>query len=138
VKTYGEVVEEYEFHPESKCSDGARSACSKQTIGLLHRRWIRANEIRFIGKESNILEDVESGSVHSDRKAYSEYTDPRRDEWTMKLQLALKTLPLRVLVKERRGRLSRRALIDLRAGRSRPHRKNQELLATIVGKLRVT
>ncbi|MGA8222522.1 MAG: hypothetical protein WB780_12780 [Candidatus Acidiferrales bacterium] len=137
VKTYGEVVEEYEFHPESKCADSQGHACGKQTAGLLHRRSIQANELRFIGKESNILEDVESGSVHAAQDAYTEYVDPCRDEWETKIRPALKKIPLRNIVEECRGRLSRRALINLRAGRSRPHRKNRELLDSIVRKLRL-
>jgi hypothetical protein len=40
--------------------------------------------------------------------------------------LALKNAPLQTPVKL--SGMSRRALIDLRAGRTRPHRKNQELL----------
>ncbi len=125
VKTYGEVVEEYEFHPESKCADANGNPCRKQTVGLLQRRRIQVNEIRFIGKESNILEDVEAGSVHSAREAYTEYPDPSRSEWETKIRPSLKRIPLKVLVKECEGRLSRRALIDIRAGRSKPHRKNR-------------
>src|SRR5215469_14915335 len=35
VKTYGDVVTEYEFHPESKCADASGKPCEKQTTGLL-------------------------------------------------------------------------------------------------------
>jgi hypothetical protein len=133
VKTYGEALEEYEFHPESKCADKEGNPCTKQTIGLLHRRWIRISQIKNIGKESNSLEDVESGSVHSDQNVYTEYADPRRDEWNTKIRPALKIPPLDLLVKM--SGLSRRMLIDARAGRSRPHRKNRELLASILRKL---
>src|SRR4029077_6913317 len=34
VKTYRDVVAEYEFHPESKCADSDGIACDKNTIGL--------------------------------------------------------------------------------------------------------
>lgn len=134
VKTYGEVVEEYEFHPESKCADADGNPCRKQTVGLLQRRRIQADEIKAIGKESNILEDVEAGSVHSDQ-AYTEYPDPNRSKWETKTLPALKRIPLKILVKECDGHPSRRALIDMRAGRSKPHRKNQELLAAILKKI---
>jgi hypothetical protein len=46
---------------------------------------------------------------------------------------ALRKMPLPILVKM--SGLSRRTLIDIRAGRSRPHRKNQERLASIARKL---
>ena len=135
VKTYGDVLQEYEFHPESKCADAHGKPCSKQTIGLLQRRHIRVGQIKYIGKESNSLEDVESGLIHSEQSVYTEYPDPRRDEWQTKILPALKAIPLKSLVEACEGKLSRRALIDLRAGRSRPHPKNQEMLAAIVKKL---
>ena len=138
VKTYGELVEEYEFHPESKCADSHGKICERQTVGLLQRRHVQIDQLKYIGKESNDLEDVEAGLVHSDQNAYTEYVDRRRDEWTTKIQPALKKAPLIVLVNKCRGRLSRRAIIDLRAGRSKPHRKNQELLTSILRKLALT
>src|SRR5438477_10843735 len=61
VKTYGDVLQEYEYHPESKCADASGKPCSKQTLGLLQRRHIRVGQIKYIGKESNSLEDVQSG-----------------------------------------------------------------------------
>ena len=61
VKTYGDVLSEYEYHPEAKCADGDGSACDKQTVGLLQRRHIRIDQMKYIGKESNSLEEVESG-----------------------------------------------------------------------------
>ncbi len=131
VKTYGDVITEYEFHPESKCADSSGNPCERQTIGLLGRRRIKIDQIKCIGKESNSLEDVDAGLIHSEKNTYTEYVDSKRDEWTSKIQPALKKASLSVLVRECGRRLSRRELIELRAGRSRPHRKNQELLATI-------
>jgi len=133
VKTYGEVIREYEFHPESKCADGNGEICTKQTVGLLHRRHVRIGQIKYIGKESNSLEDVESGTIHSEQNIYTEYPDPRRDEWQTKIVPALKKVSLSILEKE--SGLSRRMLIDARTGCRRPHRKNQELLASIVREL---
>jgi hypothetical protein len=85
------------------------------------------------GKESNSLEDVEAGMIHSAQNVYTEYPDPRRDEWQTKIVLALKRVPLHQLVKM--SGLSRSTLIEIRAGRSRPQRKNRELLAAIVRRL---
>jgi len=130
VKTNGDVLQEYEFHPESKCADAKGNPCGKQTIGLLQRRHVRIEQIKYIGKESNSLEEVESGLVHSAQGAYTEYPDPRHDEWQTKILPALKKAKLADLVKM--SGLSRRALIDLRAGRSRPHRKNREMLVSIL------
>ena len=135
VKTYGDVLIEYEYHPESKCADANGNTCSKQTIGLLQRRHVRIERTKYIGKESNSLEEVESGLIHSEQSVYTEYPDPRRDEWQTKILPALKKASLSRLVDECRGILSRRALIDLRAGRSRRHRKNREPLLAVLKRL---
>ncbi len=131
VKTYGEVLREYEFHPEAKCADANGNACERQTVGLLQRRHIRIEQIKYIGKESNSLEEVDSGLLHSEDSVYTEYPDPQRDEWQTEILPALQKMSLAALVEKCRGEISRRALIDLRAGRSRPHRKNQQFLETI-------
>jgi hypothetical protein len=133
VKRYGDILTEYEFHPETKNADSYGNPSGKQTIGLLQRRHIKIGKIKYIGKESNLIEDVEAGLVHSESDIYTEYVDPRRDEWETKIRPALKKIPLVRLVKL--SGLSRSTLIELRAGRSRPHRKNRELLTSIVLKL---
>jgi hypothetical protein len=127
VKTYGNVVTEYEFHPEAKCADASGDACQRQTVGLLQRRHVKIDQIKCIGKESNSLEDVDAGLVHSENNAYTEYVDPNYDEWATRIQPALKKPPLVVLVKVCGNRLSRRELIELRAGRSQPAPQEQAL-----------
>jgi hypothetical protein len=52
---------------------------------------------------------------------------------TLGLPAALKKAPLKLLVKM--SPVSRRMLIDTRAGRSRPHRKYRELLTSILQEL---
>jgi len=130
VRTYTEVLEQYEYHPESKCADTDGNACSKQTVGLLQRRHVRIDGLTYIGKESNRLEEVESGAVHDPDAAYTEYPDPRLHEWTTKILPGLKKMKLAELV-QRVPEMSRRALIDIRAGRSRPHPRNEKLLRDI-------
>jgi hypothetical protein len=76
VKTYDDVVTEYEFHPEAKCADAHGNPCERQTIGLLQRRHIKIDLIMCIGKESNNLESVDEGMVHSEQNVYAEYSDP--------------------------------------------------------------
>jgi hypothetical protein len=133
VKTYGDVLREYEFHPESKCADADGNVCDQQTMGLLQRRHVRVEKITYIGKESNKIEDVQSALVHAAQEVYTEYPDPRRDEWQTKLLPALKKAPLKLLVKL--SGLSRRAIIDLRAGRRRPHPKTEKVIAAVVRQL---
>ncbi len=133
VKTYKDVVQEYEFHPEPKCADPSGRTCVKQTVGLLQRRQVRIDSIKYIGKESNSLEDVESGLIHSEQNVYTEYPDAQRDEWQTKIVPALKTIKLSVLEKE--SGLSRRMLIKARSGRVRPHLSNRLRLTAILRKL---
>jgi hypothetical protein len=130
VKKYGDILIEYEFHVESKCADLNGNRCGKQTVGLLGRRHVRIEQIKYIGKESNSMEDVESGLVHSAQSVYTEYSDPRRDEWQTKIVPELKKMPLKPLV-EMSG-LCRRTILDAKAGRSRPHKRNQKTLTELV------
>ena len=109
----------------------------RQTTGLLQRRHIEIDQIKCIGKEPNRLESVDEGMVHSEQKVYTEYADPKRSEWITRIQPALKKAPLRALVKACGKRLSRREIIELRAGRKKPHRKTQELLVAILKKPRL-
>ena len=81
------------------------------------------------------MENVESGQEHSEQNVYTEYADPKRSEWITKIQPALKKPKLRVLIKACGKFLSRRELIELRAGRSKPHRKTQEMLVATLKKL---
>jgi hypothetical protein len=135
VKTYGDVLDDYEIHPEAKYADASAKSCGKQTIGLLHRRHVRIDEIKYIGKESNSLEEVEGGLHHSPENVYTEYPDRRRDEWQTKILPALRKLLPAILVRE--SALSPTTIKDTLAERSRPYRKNRELLASIVRKLRI-
>jgi hypothetical protein len=129
VKTYGDTVTEYESHPEAKCADSEGNPCNRKTVGLLGRRHIKVDQIKCIGKESNSLESLAEGTVHSDHNVYTEYIDPRRNEWKSKIQPFLKTLPLKQIITICKKQLSRRELIELRAGRSKPHRRNEIFLS---------
>jgi hypothetical protein len=133
VKTYAEVLREYECHPESKCADADGRPCGKQTIGLLQRRHIKIDLIKYIGKESNSLEDVEFGLTHSAENVYTEYPDPQRDEWHTKIVPVLQRTRLSNLIKIT-GK-SRRMLIDARTGKRRPHPKNRELITSALRKV---
>jgi hypothetical protein len=129
------VVTGYEFHPEAKCADAFGKPCDRQTAGLLQRRHIKIDQIKCIGNESNSLESVDEGLIHSEQNVYTEYADPKRTEWITKIQPALKKPKLEVLVKACGKRLCRREIIELRAGRKKPHRRTQQLLESILKRL---
>lgn len=130
VKTYGEVLREYEFHLGAKSADAKGKPSGKQTIGLLGRRHVRVERIIYIGRESNRLEEMEAGIIHSPESVYTEYPDPRRDEWQTKILPILQKIPIAALMRVS-GR-SRSMLARTLAGRSRPRRRNQELLKSIL------
>jgi hypothetical protein len=133
VKTYGDVLREYEFHPVSKSADAKHKASGKQTIGLLQRRHIRIAQVIHIGKESNRLEEVESGLIHSAQSVYTEYPDPRRDEFQAKVLPLLKRIPVRALALL--TNLSPSMLTRTRSCRSRPRLRNQRMLKSILQRL---
>jgi hypothetical protein len=135
VKTYDDIAREYKYHPESKCAAADGNVCEKPTIGLLQRRHVFMDLIRYISKESNLLDDVEAGMIHSASRVYTEYPDARRDEWQLKTLPALKKVPMAHL-QEQSG-MSRSQLFEVLAGRSRPHPRNQERLAEIVRRMRL-
>lgn len=60
--------------------------CDKQTIGLLQRRHIRIDYIKGVGNQTNNLDEVEAGMAHEEDSVYTEYPDPRRDEWETKVR----------------------------------------------------
>ncbi len=129
VKSYGDVLREYEYHPEAKCADADGKPCGKQTVGLLGRRHIAIDGSDYIGKESNKLEEVEESCVPPESDVYTVFQDPRRDDWETSVLPQLRQLLLCQL-QERSG-LDRRTLQRIRAGQ-RPHPKNRALLTRIV------
>jgi len=133
VKTYGEVLREYEFHLGAKSADAKGKPSGKQTFGLLHRRHVRVERIVYIGRESNRIEEIEAGVIHSPESVYTEYPDPHRDEWETRVLPVLKTIPIGALMRFS-GR-SRSMLERALAGRSRPRKRNQHLLKSILHRL---
>jgi hypothetical protein len=130
VKTYGDVITEHIYHPESKCADGKGNPAGPRTIGLLFRRHVRIGKIVPIGKESNSLEQVDAGMLHSADQVYTVYEDRSRDFWTREVLPKLKKERLSVLM-QKTG-LSRRMLIKARNGQVRPHPRNQRILAELL------
>lgn len=133
IKTYGDVVLEYEHHPEPKAAGPDGAACRRDTIGLLQQRHVQIGLVKYIGKESNRLEAVEAGLEHEEADVYTEYPDPRHDEWTTVILPAIRRMPIRK-VRAATG-LSKQAIVNWRAGRSRPR---AETLEAVVKMLRGT
>jgi hypothetical protein len=93
------------------------------------------HRLKCIGKESNSLENVDEGMIHSEQNVYTEDADPKRTEWITKIQPTLKKPKLEVLVEACGKQLCRREIIELRAGRKKLHRRTQQLLESILNRL---
>jgi hypothetical protein len=52
-KTYGDIVAQYRWHAESKSLGPDGNTCTPRSRGLLHRTPVTANELRYIGKETD-------------------------------------------------------------------------------------
>jgi hypothetical protein len=78
---------------------------------------------------------MEAGKIHLPESVYTEYPDPSRDEWQTRILPILKKIPMAALmrVSGRSRSMLRRAL----AGRSRPRKRNQELLKSALRRLGV-
>jgi lambda repressor-like predicted transcriptional regulator len=136
VKTFGDVIAEYAYHPESKYADEHGNPSDRQTIGLLQRRHVRIAEIVPIGKESNHLEEVDAGLIHSPDDVYTVYPDQKADHWERIVRPLLNTkgVTLRMLISG--TGLSRRMLINARKGHVRqPHPRNQRLIIDALRRL---
>jgi len=132
VKSYGDVLREYEYHPEGKCADASGAPCRKQTVGLLGRRHIAIDGFIFIGKESNKLEEVEEGGVPSDSDVYTIFSDARRDEWETKWLPLLRSTPVPQLLKQGVSR----ATIYASRGNRKLYRSTKAKLIAALRKLR--
>jgi hypothetical protein len=125
LKTYTEVLTAHEYHPELKCDGPNGQPCGKRTVGLLRLRDVVIESVAFIGKESNRLEEVEEHMLSGAEQVYTEYPDPARDKWTMKILPVLWMMPMTEL--QTQSRLSRAARQALRAGR-KPHPRDRRAL----------
>jgi hypothetical protein len=80
LKSYRDVYLEYRFHAEAKSGDPSGGPGMRTSTGLLPRLTVEVDGLpRHIGRESNELEEVESGSIMN-ASPYTEYHDERQ-EW---------------------------------------------------------
>ena len=76
VRSIGAVLVEYTTHPEAKSLGFDGEACSRVTVGALQPRPVRVGMIRYIGKESNKLDEREAGMVRRMADAVNVYAVP--------------------------------------------------------------
>ena len=129
VKSYGDVLEEYEYHEEAKCADASGAPCDKQTVGLLQRRHVAIEwPPHFIGKESNKLEDVGKRTVSDAADVYTEYPVPQHDVWMTKVLPFLRQVRAQDII-EATG-ISRRTVQRIRNQQTKPTAEHRLLLET--------
>ena len=129
VKSIRDVFEEYKNHPESKSADSSGKTATRRTRGLLHRIHVNALSLTYVGKESNLLEDVENEIVHDREEVQQEYPDQRID---------LLNAVLRRISSEKLARaagISTRAIRAIRNGHAKPTKQNRDLLIDVARKL---
>jgi hypothetical protein len=129
VKSYGDVLREYEYHPEAKCADASGAPCKKGTIGLLARRHVLIDSFTFTGKESNKLESVEEGGVPSESDVYTTLSDPQRDLWTTEVLPFLRETAAQRIVQS--TGISRRTVQRIRNEQTKPTAEHRWLLEAL-------
>jgi hypothetical protein len=91
---------------------------------------VEAVSITYVGKESNLLEDVENEIVHDWDAVQQQYRDERLDL----LNRVLREIPAKELAKA--ARISERAIKAIRNGHSRPSATTRNLLLRAAKRLR--
>ncbi len=130
MKSYRDVLDYYRTHPEPKSATTEGLPCDRKTVGLLRRRVVQPAWITYIGKESNQLEEVERGLVHSRDAVLEEYLDPANDPWENVVVPILKRIPAAELAQA--ADVSERTIKALRNRRRRPSPRVWEALIRVV------
>lgn len=118
IKTYRDVLDNYRRHPEAKSLGPDGEVCDRKTKGILKRRQIEVMDFAYVGKESNRLEEVQTGLVHDEDEILNEYRDPRNDPFKNLVLPVIKKMPVKRLMDE--SGLSRREISYIRAGKKSP------------------
>jgi hypothetical protein len=75
VKTYGDTILDYATHTEPKSLAVDGKPCDRTAIGLLGRRPVTPTIIQHIGKESNRLDETQTGLLDDSDEASTRYGD---------------------------------------------------------------
>jgi hypothetical protein len=128
IKTYGDVVEEYGSHPEHKSLAPNGETCGRTTAGQLTRRPVEARRLRYVGKESNRLDEVLYGLIDDEDEWFNEYEDPADDPFVRLVAPILRDMPREATAKA--AGVSRSTLTRVLSGEL-PHPRNRQALARV-------
>ncbi|HEY1654244.1 MAG TPA: hypothetical protein VGF86_03935, partial [Candidatus Tumulicola sp.] len=134
-KSFGDVLREYEYHPEAKCTDSTGKPCGRQSVGLLGRSHVSIDSSVYIGKESNRLEEVAEQTLTDPTAAYTVYSDPQRDEWETKILPRLKAPGILREACEETG-ISRAQMQRYRNKNARPHAEHLRAIKLFLARRR--
>ena len=132
LSAFADIATAYAYHPEPKSTGADGRPASRQTVGLLQRRPVRARSITYIGKEANELDAIEEGQFHALDEVVNDYGGDE-DRWETLVRPTLALIPTDALA-ERSG-LSRRTVQRAVAGRAHPHAGNAERLEAALATL---
>lgn len=119
VKTYAHVLNSYRKHPESKFIGPDGRVCSTRTVGLLSRMPVQALYVDHVGKETNMLDEVQADLIGDEGDVLPTYSSGRRAVWQKFVVPALRAMraedvaaasgvPLRTVRYARAGRRPRK------------------------------
>jgi hypothetical protein len=120
VKSYADVLRQYPLRREAKLVTSDGMQCLRNSIGLLSHPSISISSIKYIGKETNMLDVRIAGLVPSE----IEYLVVEPDEWETRLLPLLRSIPTHEVV-EKTG-LSRRQIIRLKQVKHHPRKETIE------------
>ncbi len=126
LKTYRDVAELFQSHPEPKSAGPDGAECGAATRGLLRRRSVELDWVDYVGKESHRLEEVNSGLIHDPDEVVANYGS---NSWRH-IRERLQNYTARELA-EATGK-SVRYIKAIRNGRSDPSRQVKERLTAFL------
>jgi hypothetical protein len=124
-RTYAELIELHDQHPERKFADANGDACSARTRGLLHDLPVRVAHVKHVGKEGNELEAHKAGIIDESERQVGYH-----DTWFEDLVAIVKVIPTKV-VAEATG-YNDRTVRRLKRGEFRPSRGQLSKLLSVI------
>jgi hypothetical protein len=122
-KTYGDLIQSHDLHPERKFAGPDGLPCRSVTVGLLGDLPIVAAHIKHVGKEGNELEEHDAGVIEESERQL-EYHDSAFDDMVR----ALREIPTTVIA-EATGYNQR----TVRRLKRRPSAKRLSALLVVAG-----
>jgi hypothetical protein len=115
LRTYGDVLRDWLYHPEAKMAGPEGDPCGRRTRGMLYPRAVREAARHYVGKESNLADEVEAGDVTDPDEVLADLGD---DSWETLVGPVLQAMGWRE-VERRSGMKSERVGEAVRSARPR-------------------